>query len=172
MPVSCGVKAGRISKPNGLQGKVNIILNPDTGKSIEPKNPLFIDIDGQRVPFFVEEYTMVSDDQAILQLEFINSIEEARTVCGCDVYLDSRYHPAKPKESGDLHAVVGYEAFDLQIGNLGRVTDYIESDMNPVLLLDYRGKEMMVPAAREFIIRIDHRKKSIHFILPEGLTEL
>ena len=172
MPVPGGVKAGRISKPNGLQGKVNIILDPDTGKNIESKNPLFIDIDGQRVPFFIEEYTIVSDDQAIVKLEFINSIEEARTVCGCDVYLDSKLHPAKPNEPSDLHAVVGYEAFDLQIGNLGRVIEYVRNDLNPVLVIDYRGKEMMVPAAEEFIIRIDHREQSIHFQLPEGLTEL
>ncbi|MCK5137192.1 MAG: hypothetical protein KAR19_15515 [Bacteroidales bacterium] len=172
MPVPGGIKAGRISKPNGLQGKVNIVLDPVAGKSIEPENPLFIDIDGQRIPFFMEEFTLVSDDQAIIKLEFINTIEEARPVCGCDVYLDLQLNPSKHESMNDLHAVVGYEAFDLQMGNLGRVTDYIESDMNPVLLIDYRGKEMMVPAAEELIVRIDHREQSIHFHLPEGLTTL
>ena len=172
MPVPGGVQAGRISKPNGLQGKVNIILNSDTGLSIEQNNPLFIDIDGQRVPFFIKEYTRVSVDQAILQLEFINTIEEARTVCGCDVYLDSRNHPAKQNESGDLNAVIGFEAHDQNVGYLGRVIKYVRNDLNPVLVIDYSGKEIMVPAAGELIIRIDHREQSIHFNLPEGLTEL
>ena len=51
MPVQGGVKAGKISKPYGLHGELNMILDPEAGKQIETNNPLFINIDGQRVPF-------------------------------------------------------------------------------------------------------------------------
>ncbi len=61
-----GIKAGKISKPYGLQGEVHIILIPSTAKFIEPGTPLFIDLDGQRVPFFMESVDLVSDEQAIV----------------------------------------------------------------------------------------------------------
>ena len=37
MPVPDGANAGRISKPNGLRGELNIILNLAIGKGIKSK---------------------------------------------------------------------------------------------------------------------------------------
>ena len=88
MLVPDGAKAGKISKPYGLRGEVHIILEPEAGNYIEPDYPLFIDLDGQRVPFFVEEVELVSADQAIIKFEFVQSLEEARTISGCKLYFD------------------------------------------------------------------------------------
>ncbi len=88
MTVQGGVKAGKISKPYGLQGDVHIILIPVVAQKLKPGNPLFIDLDGQRVPFFMESVDLVGPEQAIVKVEFISSVEEARKLIGCDVYID------------------------------------------------------------------------------------
>ncbi len=167
-----GVKAGKISKPYGLQGQVNIILDSDTGKHIEIDNPLFINIDGQRVPFFVEKFDLVSFDQAIVKLEFINSIEEARVVSGCEVYIEPNTKPTSQPATNDLNVLLGYEAFDQELGYLGKITDYVQHDLNAVLIVDHNGLELLIPAVDELITQINHKERSIHFQLPEGLTTL
>ena len=172
MLVPGGVKAGKISKPYGLQGKLSIILNPEAGKHIETDNPLFIDIDGQRVPFFVEEFDQISSDQAIVKFEFIGNIETAREYTGCEVFLDPAQKYTLQGDNNDLDAVIGYQAFDQDMGLLGEVLAYIHHEMNPVLMVDFNGKELIVPAVDEFIKQINHKKRSIHFILPDGLTTL
>ncbi|MCK4749462.1 MAG: hypothetical protein KAT15_20550, partial [Bacteroidales bacterium] len=139
---------------------------------IEPNHPLFIDIDGQRVPFFVEDYDLVADDQAVVKFEFINSMGEAREICGCDVFLDQEAGISSDDPASDFHYMVGYMAFDHHLGPLGPITDYVPGDMNPVFLVEYKGKELIIPAADEIIHRINKEEQSIHFILPEGLTEL
>ncbi len=172
MPVPTGAKAGKISKPYGLRGELIIILNPSGTKSIEPEYPLFIDIDGQRVPFFVEEIDPVSEDQAIVKLEFIDSVAEARAVCGCDIYPGPYQDREKGKNSFDLNDVVTFMAYDGQNDLLGTITEFIPDKNNPVLIVDYKGRELMVPAANEIIERIDNKARTVHFNLPEGLTEL
>lgn len=171
MWVPGGAKAGRISKPNGLQGKVNLILSPEGGKHIETDNPLFIQMDGQRVPFFVEEYEQVTSDLAIIKFEFIEDLESARKLTGCEVFLDSTQEYPVEKSSG-YTTLIGYQASDLNSGYLGPVKDYIDHKMNPVFLIDYKGNELIVPAVDQFIDHIDHKDESVHFILPEGLTSL
>ena len=172
MMVQGGAKAGKISKPYGLQGEVHIILNPSLAKYIEQGTPLFIDLDGQRVPFFIESADLVSADQAIVSLEFIGTVEEARRVCGCEVYLEPG-HLSEPETKTDDHQdVVGYQAVDKKLGALGLVIEYLHNEMNPVWLIDYQGKELMVPVTDEFIVKINHRKKTLHLNLPEGITEL
>ncbi len=175
MPVPGGVKAGKISKPYGLRGHVNIILNSEAGNYFEIDNPLFIDIDGQRVPFFVEEIDLGSGDQAIVKLEFLDSVDEARKICGCEVYFDPSKKPCSQKgdsTSSDFNVMIGYDASDLNIGYLGKVTDYIRNDLNAVLVVDHEGKELLIPAVEELIHRLDHKELTIQFHLPEGLTEV
>ncbi len=172
MLVQGGVKAGKISKPYGLQGEVHLILNPGVAKHIEIGNPLFIDINGQRVPYFIKTADLVSKDQAIVKFEFINSIEEARKVCNCDAYLDPAFKQDLPGNPEDHSKVVNYQAFDKNIGSLGKVTGYIPDHRNPVWLIEFGKKEIMVPAVAEFIQKIDHPNQSLYLDLPEGITDL
>lgn len=55
----------------------------------------------------------------------------------------------------------------------GKVTDYYDSEANPLLeVTTDEGNEVLVPAAEEFIARIDFEEQLIEFILPEGLMDL
>ncbi len=172
MPATGGVKVGKISKPNGLQGKVNIILDPAAGKHIKTDSPLFINLDGQRVPFFVEEVESVSSDHAIVKFEFIDNIDQAREISGCEVYIDTIQKSTSQDDSDNLNRVIGYEAYDQKAGYLGKVSDFIESDINPVLMIEFGEKELLVPAVADFILQINHLEQSIHFSLPDGLTTM
>jgi len=172
MVVPDGAKVGKISKPYGLRGEVNIILEPEAGNYIEPDHPLFIDIDGQRVPFFVEEVELVSKDQAIIKFEFIGSLDESRTLTGCGLYFDPAHSPLPVHKEGDLNSVVGFLAYDRELGELGNVSAYIPHSTNPVFVIDYQGKELLVPAVQDFIDQIDSQSQLLYLILPDGLTSL
>jgi len=172
MEVPEGTKAGKISKPYGLRGEVNIILLPDAGNHIEPDNPLFIVIDGQRVPFFMEEVELVSNDQAIVKFEFIDTLEAARRVSGCSVYFDPQQQTESVEDGDNLSNLMGYAAFDRECGQLGKISDYLPHSMNPMFVIQYEGKELMVPAVRDFIDHINPEEQSVQFNLPEGLTSL
>ena len=172
MPVPGGVRAGKISKPYGLKGEMNVILDPRSGNKIKVNNPLFIAIDGQRVPFFVLEIEWISNDQAIIKFEFINSIEEAKTFSGCEVYLEHAENNSSQESDHDLSKLIGFEAFDQENEFLGKVIDFVSHEFNPVLVINHKGRELLIPAATELIAHIDLQKGSIHFNLPEGITSL
>jgi len=172
MLVPDGAKAGKISKPYGLRGEVNIILEPEAGNYIEPDYPLFIDLDGQRVPFFVEELELISSDQAIIKFEFVQSVEEAREISGCHIYFDPKRVSIPHQNTEELSDLVGYQANDIHQGKLGKINAFVPHKMNPVFIIDHKGNELMVPAVKEFIARIDPETREVQLILPEGLTEM
>jgi 16S rRNA processing protein RimM len=172
MTVQGGVKAGKISKPYGLQGDVHIILIPAVAQKLKVGNPLFIDIDGQRIPFFMETLDLVSDDQAIMKVEFINSVEEARKVCGFDVYIEAFDSGDEALPADTNSPLIGYRVFDEKLGEIGVLTDHIPQKMSPVWVVENVGREILIPAAEDFIQKIDHKNNLLHLNLPEGLTEL
>ena len=172
MPVPGGIKTGMITKPYGLKGQVNFMLEPNAVTLIKIDNPLFIDIDGQRIPFFVEDFEQVSDNQAIVKFEFINSIEKAREYNGCEVYSNLEKNATSQKSDSNFNELVGYKAFDQHLGYLGTITDFMQNDINPIFIVDFKEKELLIPAIELLILKVDHKDKSILFELPEGLTEV
>jgi 16S rRNA processing protein RimM len=167
-----GKKAGIITKPYGLQGKLNVILDPGAGENIQVGNPLFISIDGQRVPFFIEEVEQISPDHCIIKFEFIEGVEEARKVCSCEVFHDPMKQAGSVEDQTIFDHLIGYKAFDLKAGQVGTISGYIPQELNPVFLIDCKGSEMMIPANEELIDHIDRTTLSVYFRLPNGLIDL
>ena len=54
----------------------------------------------------------------------------------------------------------------------GTISDYYDSDANPLFELETGGRRILVPAAEEFIAHIDFERRTIHLVLPEGLLTL
>jgi 16S rRNA processing protein RimM len=54
----------------------------------------------------------------------------------------------------------------------GEISDYYDSEANPLFEITLDGEEHLIPAAEEFIAHIDFERRTIKFVLPEGLLEL
>lgn len=63
--------------------------------------------------------------------------------------------------------------FRVRIGTLkGKITDYYDSEANPLFEVEIGGKRILVPAVEEFIAGIDFEGRTVKMVLPEGLIEL
>ena len=54
----------------------------------------------------------------------------------------------------------------------GEITDYYDSEANPLFEILLDNKSHLIPAQEEFIANIDFEKQRIKFVLPDGLLEL
>ena len=68
-------------------------------------------------------------------------------------------------------AMLGYNIIN-EGENIGAVTEVIEQPHQILLTINYKGNEAYIPLHDESLEKIDHKKKEIHVILPEGLLEL
>jgi ribosomal 30S subunit maturation factor RimM len=44
--------------------------------------------------------------------------------------------------------------------------------MNPVWILEFGGRDLMIPATHVYVHKIDTGKKILHLDLPEGMCDL
>ena len=161
-------KIGSITRTHGVRGEVSFTFTDDVWDRADA-DYLILCIDGILVPFFMEEYRFRSDTTALVKFQDYDSAEEAKELCGCDVYFPHTLTPA-PEEGGEYtwRYFTGFRVVDKQAGDLGEIT-YVDDSTQNIL---FHVGERLIPAVESFISDIDHQARIITMQLPEGLLDL
>ena len=81
-----GYKIGQIGRTHGVKGEVTFNFTDDVWDRAE-SDYLFLRVDRILVPFFLEEYRFRSNTVALLKFQGYDTGEQARELCGCDVFF-------------------------------------------------------------------------------------
>lgn len=170
------IPVGRINKPHGLKGEMNVTVTNDVFDSVK-KCPYFIcEMDGIYVPFFIETYRFRSDASMLLKLDGVDSQEGALEFAGLDIYFDKRCFTPVELEAYEAEAeeeadeFVGYKVYDEHYGLLGEIVAIDDQTENVLFIVDRDGEELLIPAADDLILEIDDDAQTIRMDLPAGLV--
>ena len=70
------------------------------------------------------------------------------------------------------HEVIGYEVEDVVKGTIGKVTAIADFKLNPLLIIDFNEKEILLPLFDGLIVNVDRKSKKLKVNAPEGLIDL
>lgn len=165
-------RIGRIGKPHGVKGELQLQFDDDIFDTTDA-DYLVLEIDGILVPFFIEEYRFRSDSVALMKLEDIDTQEQARELVGAEVFFP-RALAEEREEDLSWQQLVGYRATEAATGApLGTITGIDMSTVNTLLeVATPDGRDMLIPAAADFVKDVDTEKQEVLLDLPEGLLEL
>lgn len=150
-------------------GGVSVSLYTTLPEDFAPAtDPLFVEIDSLPVPLYCEEFERRGVAGANVRFADFDTQRRAEELVGKELYME-----LADDEDDDEFYMEDLIGFKVECGKLrGVVTDYYDSDMNPLFGIDFGEGERLIPAAEEFIVRIDFERKKMKMILPEGLLEI
>jgi len=164
------IPVARVGKLFGaaLSGGLSLTLYDTFPAEFDPaENPLFVEIDSLPVPLWCDRFERRGMAGANVEFADFDTSRRAEELVGRVLYM------ADDEESDDEFYMEDLIGFAIEAGELrGTVTDYYDSDMNPLFGIDFGDGERLIPAAEEFIARIDFDRRRIRMILPDGLAEL
>lgn len=171
LDISDKVFLGKILKTHGISG--DIILQSKTLSAFEDINLelVFIVIDGKPVPFFIQQIRPKSNETFIIQFDHIKSIQQAREICGCEVYADEDLSQEIDQQDG-LFKFIGYTLLDHSKNEVGVIHDVIDQTSNILFRVLKDNREWLIPASDDLIIKSSRRKKTLIMQIPDGLLEL
>ena len=159
---------GRITKLFGVDGGVSAVLYPAFPEDFRTTEPLLSRSTSWRFRFFVP-HSSVADRRAPYSASTISIRRAAPRSC----WAESCCCPSARRAADDEFYMEDLIGFEVRAGELtGELTDYFDSEANPLFELTLDGREYLVPAVEEFIAGIDFERRTITFVLPEGLLEL
>ena len=159
--MSVTIPAGRINRLFGTDGGVMLSLYADFPAQFDTGTPLLVTIDALEVPLYCERFERRA--QELVGLEFRIECDEDEDD---EFYLEDLIGFAVTCTEAGADGAKGAAAFT------GSVTDYYDSDANPLFELEIGGRTVLVPAAEEFIAHIDFGGRTMKLVLPEGLLDL
>lgn len=172
--------AGRINKLFGTEGGVMLSLYaPFPDDFDRTQTPLFVTVDGLEVPLWCSRFERRGQTGAVAAFDDLDTDRRAAELLGLEFRIELSERDGEDEEFY-LEDLIGFTVEAEVVGTgeeprrtvPGRLADYYDSEANPLFELELEGREVLVPAAEEFIARIDFERRHVKFVLPEGLLDL
>ena len=176
--LQAGEAVGRVAKPFGAEGELQIRLFDAFPIDFTMSEPLFVVIDKLAVPLFCDRFDRRGMRGAVVRFSDFETEHRAAELVGALLYLTPpsdeprRVHPRLDPDAEEFEPedLVGLRAC-LDEHTEGVITDYLDGE-NPLFEVDVEGREVYVPVADDLIEEIDLKQGVIRFDLPEGLVDL
>ncbi len=163
------VEVGKIVKTHGVNGEV--IVELDNPAILEDTTePVVLEIEGLRVPFFISQARAVSAQRARVQFDCTHTEQRARTLVGCKFFVSPDVFDDIDDEYASPSAIVGFTVVDKRHGDIGKVLSVDNLNINPIMVVG--EKQTLIPFHPEFVSKIDFRKRQVRVALPDGLLNL
>jgi 16S rRNA processing protein RimM len=163
---------GLIAKLHGFKGEVSLFLDVTHPADYQGLDALYLDINGQLTPFFIEGFKLKNKGFAAIKFEGIATEEAAQRLVKKKAYLPLEVLPELDQSSFYDHEIIGFQVFDTTRGAIGVVEDVIDMTANPLLQINLNGTEILVPIFAGLIQKVERKKKELYIQAPEGLIDL
>lgn len=163
---------GKIVSKFSFKGEVLVKLDTDDPESFLEMESVFIDMNKNLIPFFIEKSSLQKSNLLRLKFEEITSEEDADRILKKELYLPLSFLPELQYDQFYFHEVIGFKVTDKLFGDVGILKGVNDSTPQALFEIERDGKEILVPVNDDFIDKLDKPNKTIHLDVPEGLIEM
>ncbi len=176
-----GFAVAKVGKSFGTHGELTINLYDTFPSDFTIEEPLFVYIDNLAVPLFFDHFERRGKSGGVVVFADFDTTHRAAELIGKELFmgleeelLGLEVEEEEFDEDDELYLedFVGFTATFEGSDASGEITDFEDSDWNPLFIIEIEGKEIMVPAVDDFIVEYSPTNKTIHFDLPDGLLDL
>lgn len=168
------IKVGYTKKTFGVRGGLKAHIEDNYLEALINTDVVFLQINNKPTPFFIE--SIEETNALILYFEEIKTKEEAYPVCAKEIYLRREDIPGgaipDKEEATDFLGYLNYRMEVKGVGEIGKIEDVMELPEQFMAIIQYQGRELLIPLNEHFIEKVDHQKQMLLMDLPEGLLDL
>ena len=163
---------GKIVSKFSFKGEVLVKLDTDDPESFLEMESVFIDMNKNLIPFFIEKSALQKSNLLRIKFEEITAEEDADRILKKELYLPLSFLPELENDQFYFHEVIGFKVIDKNFGEVGILKSINDSTPQALFEIEHEGNEILVPVNDDFIDKLDKPNKTLHLNVPEGLIEM
>jgi 16S rRNA processing protein RimM len=157
---------GKIGKPNGIKGFVELRFNNNVELLFEEIHAFFIEVDNVKIPYIVEEIKLLHN-KTLVKFENVNSANDAKKLTNKDIWLEEKF-----LFIDDTLNYIEYSIVDVNSNNfkIGSINDFfVRNNLKWFVVLNDNGEEILLPFNDDLIEKVDETSKTIFYKAIEGM---
>jgi 16S rRNA processing protein RimM len=159
---------GQIINTHGLRGAVKVYPLTDDISRFEKLKEVYVEENDGIVKYKVESVKFLSSTVSV-KLKGVDSEEAANKLRGSYIKVDRKSAVKLPKDTYFICDLIDLEVYDEKGLLLGTVKDVLQTGSNDVYVIQSSGKDILIPALKDIVKKIDLENKKILVEMPEGL---
>ena len=163
---------GKIGKPKGFKGEVNIIIDKNTPLLPDNLNEIFILVGKKLINYPLSSFKTTPKGNALAKFEGMTSDSDVNRIKNLSLYLTKKMLPILKDNEYYLHDLVGCILIDKTFGEVGVINEVNNQTGQAILFVKTPSDEIFVPFVDEFIITVNTAKKEVNLDLPHGIIDL
>lgn len=171
------IQVGKLYKPHGLKGELNIgfdfpFFMPE--REEEALKVLFVGKKQSPLPYFIE-YIKETGKGLLVKFEDVNDRNAAVLLSNKMVFLPEDQlaeHFDLDDDEGAYGFLTGFQLYNQEEQLIATIEDVLLFPQQELAQISYEGREVLIPLADELIIEINEAKQKLVIQLQEGLLDL
>ncbi|KUK11430.1 MAG: Ribosome maturation factor RimM [Clostridia bacterium 41_269] len=166
------IAVAKVINTHGIKGEVKAVPLSDFKDRYQQLKEVFIKEKNEYSPLNLEKVRWHKGN-LLLKFKEISSINEAELLKGNYIFINRSDAVELPKDTYYIFEIVGLEVYDAENNvKLGIVTEVLQTGANDVYIIkDSSGRELLVPALKKVVVKVDLEKNRMLVKLPEGLLD-
>lgn len=160
-------KVGQIVNTHGLRGEVKVYPYTEENEVFEEYEALFIQ--GEAKPYEIESIRYVKN-MVLVKFDGLDDINSVERLLQRDVFVPRALYELPDEDTFFVVDLIGLDVVDEQHGPLGKLMDVLQNTAQDIYVVqDQTGKQVLIPAVKAFVKKIDMENKCITVTLIEGM---
>lgn len=161
------LKVGKIINTHGIRGGLKVFPLTDYAERFEELDWVYIEDRDEK--FYIKDIRYMLDT-VVLSFEKYENINLVEKFKGKYLFIDGSQRRNLPEDTHYIADIIGLDVYMVNGGYVGTVKDIIQAGSNEVYVIECEeGREIMIPAAKEFIPEIDLEKGKVVIDPIEGM---
>ncbi len=162
---------GYILKPQGLKGELKVESVTPYLERFNRLDRVFLQLKEKKQTYSIEN-VRISDRFVYLKFTEINSRDDAELLRNAEVLIEENDLIQPAQDEYFIHDLIGCQVISENNDVIGVLSDVIQLSSNDVYVLkNGEGIEILIPATKEIVKRVNVGQKQIIIHVLEGLLE-
>lgn len=165
------VSIGYISRAHGIQGEVRVVPFSNHPDRFEALKQVKIESPAGEFSFVNIEKVRLHSKYALVKFNAIETRDQALALKGSTIQIKLTNCPPLPVDEFYHFDLIGLAVRTTEDEVLGEVTDILEMPANDVYVISDGSREILLPAIKEVVRKVDLKKEEIIIKLIDGLID-